>query len=235
MVAGGDSKGGAARLAGLDLHPSLIPALRKCGVHGLTAMQKSHMEKMMTGQDYLFGMPHDPMTFIIPTVQLLMNYPKFDARSRVAVLSSQKEEVDQVVADYMSLTTFLPGSGIAPEGIHSSRLSNYATPINYQAPVVVGTTAKLARSIQSGQLDVSAVDAVIIVRGERIANGRERRSAGEVYHVVSSIKGVAPQLVVFADPAQMSVTQTFVDEIKDRSMVSPKVLGSHARSAPRDQ
>ena len=33
--------------------------------------------------------------------------------------------------------------------------------------------------------------------------GPQRSSAGEVYHAVSSIKGVAPQLVVFTDPAQV--------------------------------
>uniref|UniRef100_A0A7S1NAJ7 RNA helicase n=1 Tax=Eutreptiella gymnastica TaxID=73025 RepID=A0A7S1NAJ7_9EUGL len=209
---------GGTDLAGLDLHTALIPALRKYGMRSLNPTQKSYMKSMMTGEDHLFGMPvYSTLTFIIPTVHLMMNYPASDARTRVLVITTQKEEVDQIVADYLNVTTLLPASfAIAPEGIHSSRLTDYATPINYHASVIVGTTVKLAKSIEKGELDVSAVDTVVIVRGERIASvrsGPERDCAREVYNAVTRFKGVAPQLAVFTEVAQMPVVVPFANEI----------------------
>uniref|UniRef100_A0A7S1IBZ2 Uncharacterized protein n=1 Tax=Eutreptiella gymnastica TaxID=73025 RepID=A0A7S1IBZ2_9EUGL len=208
---------GGADLGGLNLHKALTPALRKYGIRGLNPEQRSFMKSMMTGQDHVFGMPvYSTLTFIIPTVHLMMNYPASDARTRVLVISTQKEEVDQIVTEYMNIAALLPGFNIAPEGIHGSRLTDYATPINYHASVIVGTTVKLAKSIEKGELDVSAVDTVVIVRGERIASvrsGPERDCAREVYNAVTRFKGVAPQLAVFTEVAQMPVVVPFANEI----------------------
>uniref|UniRef100_A0A7S1IPH2 RNA helicase n=1 Tax=Eutreptiella gymnastica TaxID=73025 RepID=A0A7S1IPH2_9EUGL len=214
----------------LKLHPSLTPALRNCNTRGLTLLHKGHMQTIMTGRDYLFPLPnYNSLVFVIPTMHLMMHYT--DTKTRVLIIVSTKEEVDEIVAEYLSLTSALPSFGIVPEGLHSSRTTEYTTPVNYQASVIIGTTMKFARDVEAGQIDVSSVDAVIIPHGERIAaiTGPGRNSPRDIYNMVRDIKGHAPQLLAFSEPAKIPSVEPLVRGISP----GVTVVGPGAHSADR--
>lgn len=108
--------------------------------------------------------------------------------------------MDRIVGEYLQLTSALPHSNMAPEGLHSTRLSDYETPINIQATVMVGTPIKLLNAVKQQQIDVSAVDVIILHNAQSLAKARtESASILELHSTVVSHKHSPPQVVAFTD------------------------------------
>ena len=212
----------ALDVAALGLHAALLGVLLERGIWEVTPMQGAYMQTIMQGPpqgpgpDCLYEHAQPDMwnlLFVVPTLQRLMRAAPPDPRPRILVVAASSKDVDGIVADYQSLTVCpgIAGSGIAVEGLDDRLDSVAVARVGERAmPIVVGSGPELARAVQSGEVDASAVEVVVVPRGERIARrpGLERSCVSTVYATVRGCTGAAPQLVV-------SAWQTLAWPVKD--------------------
>jgi|UniRef100_A0A7S4LDS9 superfamily II DNA/RNA helicase len=208
---------------GMGLHGEIMPIMKKHKLTIATPLQKTAIPSMMTGRSCLFISPPQmgtALAFVLPTVHLMMNYPPGGMSPRVLVMAERREDVDCIVAEYLRFTQALPRYNMAPEGLHSTRLTDYDTPVNTSASVIVGTPHKLANSIlkpdSTTPIDVSLVDVLILQGLGTVCKNlvrpecKDENFISHVYHAIVNAKKQAPQVVAFSKDFSADAVQSIV-------------------------
>jgi hypothetical protein len=191
------------------INPKVVAALEAKAITNASELQQQMIPRIMTGNSVICSADEgvdSALSFIIPTLHLMLNYPVTELKTRVLVLVEGAPDVDRIVAAYIHYSTGLPG--IAPEGIHRARLTQYTTPVNTRATVVVCTGAKLASAMRNkhssalnnsiSQIDFSDVDAMILYNC-RVdhPHSDEYKAVVYIHNAITKLCGQSPQVIAF--------------------------------------
>ncbi len=154
----------------LDLHESLIAALRDKGYERPTAIQSEAIPPAMEGRDVLGSAPTGTgktAAYLLPVLQHLLDFPRRKSGPpRVLIVTPTRELAMQVaeqakqLAAHTSLDIATITGGVA--------FMNHAIVFSENQDIVVATTGRLLQYIKEENFDCRAVETLILDEADRM-------------------------------------------------------------------
>ena len=151
----------------LGLRPALARRCESLGYKEPTPIQKRAIPVVLTGSD-LIGCAETgtgkTAAFLLPTIQRMTDAPR--AGVRVLVLAPTRELASQIVASYKQLAP--EGSARCAEIIGGASMSRQREALRKGAGVVVATPGRLLDHVESGSINLSRVEVLVLDEADRM-------------------------------------------------------------------
>src|SRR5512138_2760173 len=154
----------------LNLAPSILKALNVCGYKEPTSIQAEAVPKAMAGQDIIASAQNGTgktAAFVLPALQRLSSPPVAPGKGpRILVLTPTRELANQVTDAVRNYGKFMRvRSGAILGGMpYREQLRLLSAPVD----LIVATPGRLIDHLQSGRLNLSRVEMLILDEADRM-------------------------------------------------------------------